>query len=100
MARILRLAFVPYSGQTLACVLAVYRIRDARQDDEVLAAAQEEGQGGEVGVDVALVDARLVEPDLWRVVGTKGLGPVAQGLVLGRASVVPRMANEALALAE
>ena len=71
----------------------------AGEHDERAAAREEDGEGGEVGVDVVLIDARFIQPDerLLAVGDAALLGaPRRQLRELGGAVVLPRMRDEGI----
>eukprot|EP00964_Phaeocystis_antarctica_P151142 scaffold118707_cov63-Phaeocystis_antarctica.AAC.6 len=75
----------------------------AGKHDERAAARQEDGERGQVGVDIVLVDARLVEPHqrlLSTVCSAQLLGPHLQLRVLGVAVVLPRVRDERIHCAQ
>ena len=74
------------------------RVRLAEEHDELLAGGEEDGQRREVGVDVGLVDARLVKPDARRLelgAEIERARPLVQCGVLGRTVVAPAARGEA-----
>mmetsp|Transcript_29919 Transcript_29919/g.90544 ORF Transcript_29919/g.90544 Transcript_29919/m.90544 type:complete len:326 (+) Transcript_29919:363-1340(+) len=72
------------------------------KNDHVLATAEKDRQATQIGLDIPLVDATLVEPDGWLVAGKLDIPPPPplERSPLGVGVVVPRMRDEGVASEE
>mmetsp|Transcript_28759 Transcript_28759/g.86987 ORF Transcript_28759/g.86987 Transcript_28759/m.86987 type:complete len:221 (-) Transcript_28759:46-708(-) len=78
------------------------QIRHAAKDDHALATAQKHRQAAEVGLDICLVQAALVEPDarLAALAGLEIVAPSLQRSPLLRRAIAPRVRHEGIAFIE